>query len=69
MKRLFTLLLSVLGGLCCLYAQTDGKNAQTAEEYLESGCFVLILDETTDIKTQTNRTIYSSRIEVDGNGD
>lgn len=66
MKRLFTLLFAIICGLGCLYAQTDSKNARTAEEYLESGCFVLVLDEATDMKTQTNRPMYSSRIEVDG---
>ena len=48
-----------------MYAQENSTQAD-ALKYIEDGRFIVIVEETTDIKTQNNRTMHSTRVEVKG---
>ena len=62
MKRIITFILAILGSVS-IYAQEKSTLAD-ALKYIEDGRFMVIVEETTDIKTQSNRTMHSTRVEV-----
>ena len=64
MKRSITFILAILGSVS-IYAQEKSTLAD-ALKYIEDGRFMVIVEETTDIKTQSNRTMHSTRVEVKG---
>ena len=64
MKRIITFILAILGSVS-IYAQEKSTLAD-ALKYIEDGRFMVIVEETTDIKTQSNRTMHSTRVEVKG---
>ena len=64
MKRIITFILAIIGSVS-IYAQENSTQAD-ALKYIEDGRFIVIVEETTDIKTQNNRTMHSTRVEVKG---
>ena len=64
MKRIITFILAIIGSVS-MYAQENSTQAD-ALKYIEDGRFIVIVEETTDIKTQNNRTMHSTRVEVKG---
>lgn len=64
MKRIITFILTIIGSVS-IYAQENSTQAD-ALKYIEDGRFIVIVEETTDIKTQNNRTMHSTRVEVKG---
>ena len=64
MKPIITLILEIIGSVS-MYAQENSTQAD-ALKYIEDGRFIVIVEETTDIKTQNNRTMHSTRVEVKG---
>ena len=64
MKRIITFILAIIGSVS-IYAQ-EKSTLTDALKYIEDGRFIVIVEETTDIKTQSNRTMHSTRVEVNG---
>ena len=64
MKRIITFILAIIGSVS-MYAQENSTQADVLK-YIEDGRFIVIVEETTDIKTQNNRTMHSTRVEVKG---
>ena len=64
MKRIITFILAIIGSVS-IYAQ-EKSTLTDALKYIEDGRFIVIVEETTDIKTQSNRTMHSTRVEVKG---
>ena len=64
MKRIITFILAIIGSVS-IYAQEKSRLTD-ALKYIEDGRFIVIVEETTDIKTQSNRTMHSTRVEVKG---
>ena len=64
MKRIITFILAIIGSVS-MYAQENSTQAD-ALKYIEDGRFMVIVEETTDIQTQNNRTMHSTRVEVKG---
>lgn len=64
MKRIITFILAIIGSVS-IYAQ-EKSTLTDALKNIEDGRFIVIVEETTDIKTQSNRTMHSTRVEVKG---
>ena len=56
MKRIITFILAIIGSVS-IYAQ-EKSTLTDALKYIEDGRFIVIVEETTDIKTQNNRTMH-----------
>ena len=64
MKRILTFILAIIGSVS-IYAQEKSTLAD-ALKHIEDGRFIVIVEEAIDVKTQSNRTLHSTRVEVKG---
>ena len=64
MKRILTFILAIIGSVS-IYAQEKSTLAD-ALKHIEDGRFIVIVEEAIDVKTQSSRTLHSTRVEVKG---